>query len=250
MSRTATAAAVTESKSEAPRAVLLASLDFPSGFVRVNSSDRAIPFQSNTYKGVGNLGAVSPIGETGELQASGLDLSLTGIDPDNINAAFENAQGRAGKVYLAFLDANYVLVVDPVLMFSGRIDSVTVELGEVGTVRVALENRLVAWERPKVRRYTNEDQQQRFSGDLFLEFVAQTVDKELLWGVGSLDQVPRAPGSGAVVTNTSTIGTVGSVTIPGSPGGEGAQTITGTFIQGSPGGEGPVIFNPETGPQR
>ena len=196
MSRTATAAALTEATSEAPRALLLVELDFPSGFVRVNSSDRAIVFQSNTFKGVGELGAVSAIGETGELQASGLELSLTGIDPANITAAFENAQGRAGKVYLAFLDANYVLVVDPVLIFAGRIDAVTVELGEVGTVRVALENRLVAWERPKVRRYTNEDQQQRFAGDLFLEFVAQTVDKELLWGRGSLDQVPRRTAAG------------------------------------------------------
>jgi len=225
MSRTATAATLTESTSEAPRAVLFAELDYPSGFVRVNSSDRAIVFSSNTYKGVGELGAVSSIGEASELQASGLELSLTGIDTANIAHAFENAQGRAGKVWLGFLDTNYALVADPALMFSGRIDSVSVELGQVGTVRVALENRIVAWERPKVRRYTNEDQQQRFTGDLFLEFVAQTVNKELLWGVGSLEQVPRQPSSGSATSSSGAGVDDSPITLVNLDQGRGGQRI-------------------------
>lgn len=237
MTRAVTAAALTEAAGEAPRALLLAELDFPSGFVRVNSSDRSIFFDSaagggdEEFKGVGELGAVSPIGETGELQASGLELSLSGIDPDNITAAFENAQGRPGKVWLGFLDADYALVADPVLMFSGRIDNVTVELGQTGTVRVALENRLVAWERPKIRRYTNEDQQQRFAGDLFLEFVAQTVDKELLWGVGSLEQVPRRTAGGATAVGQGGRGNESPITLVGGQGGRGSLTRAG-------GGEG------------
>jgi len=209
MSRTASGASLTEASSESLRALLLVELDWPSIPLRVNSSDRDIVFESNTYAAVGQLGTISPIGETGELRVSGLELALSGIDSANVAHAFENAQGRAGKVWVGFLDASYALVADPVLMFEGLIDTVSVEVGETATVRVTLENRLVAWERPKVRRYTNEDQQQRWGSpvDQFLEFVAQTVDKELLWGIpGNNEQVPREQS-----TQTSGFGGDGSV---------------------------------------
>ena len=32
------------------------------------------------------------------------------------------------------------------------------------------------------RRFTHEDQQERFSGDLGLEFVPDLQDKEIIWG--------------------------------------------------------------------
>ncbi len=196
----------TRDASQAPvaRPVLLAELDFPSGFVRVNSSDRSIVFDpggspsaAEEFLGVGRLGAVSAIGEASELQASGVDLSLSGIPAAHVSAAFERAQGRPGRIWLGFLDDGYRLIVDPVLVFSGIIDNSSIDLGELARVTVSVENRMIAWERPKVRRYTNEDQQQRFQGDKFFEYVNQTVDKELLWGVGGTGQVPRRAATGA-----------------------------------------------------
>ncbi len=83
------------------------------------------------------------------------------------------------------------MVADPALIFSGLIDDTAITLGDTATVSLAVENRIIAWERPKVRRYTNEDQQQRFAGDKAFEFVNPTVEKELLWGTGSTAQVPR-----------------------------------------------------------
>ncbi|MCH8035958.1 MAG: VWA domain-containing protein [Proteobacteria bacterium] len=85
--------------------------------------------------------------------------------------------------------------------------------GETATVTVTVESRLIAWERAKIRRYTNEDQQQRFSGDKFLEFVNQTMDKEILWGVGG-DGVPRVQ----KVAATSDSG------IPAGAGGRGNES--------------------------
>ena len=142
---------------------------------------------------------------------------------------------------IGFLDDSYVLIVEPVLVFSGLIDNSNIDIGKTATVTVTVESRLIAWERAKIRRYTNEDQQQRFSGesptitDKFLEFVNQTVDKEILWGVGG-DGVPRRERVAASGGNSS-------LTIPGAPGGEGPITITGPTIKGAPGGEGPVIVD-------
>jgi len=196
MTRDATAAAITESKLEVPRPFLFVELDFPTGFVRLNSTDRTIAFDSGSgsvnFLGKGNMGSVSPISESHGLQARGVELSLSGIPAAHISAAFENAQRRAGKVWVAFLDSNYTLVSNPVLAFSGLIDNSAITIGETATVTIFLESRLITWERIKIQRYTNETQQQRFSGDKFFEFVNQMVEKELIWGFGSAEQVPRA----------------------------------------------------------
>ncbi len=207
MSREITSAAQGASQAQVARPVLLAELDFPSGFVRVNSTDRGIFFDSqgasplNEFLGVGRLGSISTMGETSDLQARGVELTLSGIPSAHVSAAFESAQGRPGRIWIGFLDDSYALVVEPVLVFSGLIDNSNVNIGETATVTVTVESRLIAWERPKIRRYTNEDQQQRFSGesptitDKFLEFVNQTVDKELLWGVAG-DGAPRSVSTG------------------------------------------------------
>lgn len=210
MSRNLTAAAQSASQAGVVRPVMLVELDFPSGFLRVNSTDRTItldpggsPSQAEDFLGVGRLGGVSTVGESSQLQASGVKLSLSGIPPAQIAAAFERAQGRPGRIWLGFLDQTYRLVIDPVLVFSGLIDNTTIDLGALAKVTLSVENRMIAWERPKVRRYTNENQQQRFADDKFFEFVNPTVEKELLWGVGSTDQVPRSTPQGATASGST-----------------------------------------------
>lgn len=224
MSRDLTAAAQSASQAGVVRPVMLVELDFPSGFLRVNSTDRTItldpggsPSQAEDFLGVGRLGGVSTVGESSQLQASGVKLSLSGIPPAQIAAAFERAQGRPGRIWLGFLDQTYRLVIDPVLVFSGLIDDTTIDLGALAKVTLSVENRMIAWERPKVRRYTNENHQQRFADDKFFEFVNPTVEKELLWGVGSTDQVPRSTPQGATATTSGSTNTQ-------SGGGEDAPT--------------------------
>ena len=240
MSRDATAATLTESQAEVPRPVLFVELDFPSGFVRLNSSDRALSFDPGggvqSFLGAGNLGKITAAGETSELRATGLEMSLSGIPAAFIAAAFERAQGRAANVWLGFLDGSYEVVADPALIFSGLIDDTAIDLGDTATVTLSVENRIIAWERPKVRRYTNEDQQQRFAGDKAFEFVNPTVEKELLWGIGSTFQVPRVTPGAATELAQSVLdfgGEVGEVVQDEEGGGEAGGPSGGGGEQGA-----------------
>ena len=164
--------------------VMFVEMDFSSGFLRVNSAVSMYEVEGNNYAGVGTLGKIDPIDESTELQAYGLQLSLSGIPNTLIGTALtEHYQGRALRVLVGALDASHVLLASPVLVFAGRMDNMQITLGpETASISLTAENRLVDWDRPRIRRYNNADQQAEYPGDLGFEFVEQMVNKTLFWG--------------------------------------------------------------------
>ena len=189
MARDLAAGTLAASIAEVVRPFIAVELDFASGMVRANSTHRALAFDPGggvqTFPGVGKLGSISPPQEGVEIRAYGLTLKLSGVDAANIALALtEHYQGRAGRVWLGLLDADWLLVDAPVLVFSGRMDDMPVSIGETGEVAVNLESTLTDWERPRVSRYTDSDQQAKYPGDLGCAFAAQMVEREVVWGRG------------------------------------------------------------------
>lgn len=203
MARNLTAAAETESQGALVRPVALVKLQFDSGAVRVWSGRGQLTWNAETYEGVGDLGKISPIEEGVEQKAFGVGLELSGIPAEFISIALdEDVQGRTAQVWLGFLDSNLALVVDPVLVFQGRMDTMDASLGERGAVSVTAESRLIDWERARVRRYTDADQQERFAGDKGFAFVNETVEKEIVWG----GAVAGGQGGGTVAAGQGSAG--------------------------------------------
>ena len=163
-------------------------LAFDSGDVRIWTGYTDITVASETYIGGGQLLSISPIEETVEIAAKGVQFGLNGIDSSLVSVALtENYQGRSAKVYLGVLSSGAV-VSDPYLLFDGRMDIMTIEdAGDTATITLSAESRLIDLERPRVRRYTNSDQQNQFPGDTSLRFVADLQDKEIAWGSGKDD---------------------------------------------------------------
>lgn len=164
-------------------------MDFPSGMVRVNGSTGDFQISGNTYLGIGSLGAISAAEESAELRAYGLTLSLSGIPRDMVAVALGQAyQGRRVTVWeVVFNTTTWLPLADPVVIFRGRMDTMDVRLGEMATIIVKAENRLADWERPRIRRYTHEDQQLAHPGDKGFRFVSSTAEKEIIWpGKGAL----------------------------------------------------------------
>jgi hypothetical protein len=188
MSRDIQAAITTESKKEIVRPFLLVKMSFDSGAVRVNSTNKDLIATvdgdgAQTFLGIGEMGRVSPVTETSDLQPTGYSMELSGIPSTHIASALgESYQGRAVKMWMGFFNASYAIIADPVLIFSGFMNTMHITLGETATVQLTAENELIRWETPTGRRYTNEDQRNRFAGDEGLEFVSQAVEKELIWG--------------------------------------------------------------------
>jgi hypothetical protein len=71
---------------------------------------------------------------------------------------------------------------EPVLVFTGRMDEPVVTVGRTADIQLALENRFADWDRPRLRMYTDADQQARHPGDKFFEYVAAMESTSIVWG--------------------------------------------------------------------
>ena len=143
-----------------------------------------LSFNSKTYTGLGDLLSLSPITETADISAEGLSITLTGVKQSLISIAKSHEyQGRTIECYLGAFDDNASLIADPVLIFSGFMDVMTInESGETSTINIAAENKLIQFEKTKVRRFTAEDQKIDHATDKGFEFVTAIVEKEIIWG--------------------------------------------------------------------
>lgn len=173
---------------------------FSSGSVYVWSGYGDLIWDGNTYSGVGTLGSISSVSESSEISAKGITVSMSGIPSDLISLVLGDVrQGAVGKIHLGFLNSSNSLIDDPILMFEGKLDVPSIqEGGDTSTITLSYESRLIDLQRARESRYTNEDQQRAFAGDLGCEFVASLQEKQITWGKADPVKTTTTP-----VTNSS-----------------------------------------------
>ena len=166
------------------RPITLVQCAFDSGNLNLWSGIGDLTVDSVDYVGAGSLLSIGEIAETSELSANGITVTLSGVtSPLLSKARDEDYQGRELKVLLGAMDAANGVISDPVVVFSGFMDTMVInDGGETATIQVTVENRLIEFERTRVRRYTAEDQKIDYPTDKGLEFVAEMAEKEIIWG--------------------------------------------------------------------
>jgi len=199
MSRGLSSAMESAVEADLVRPILLVTCKFDSGDLNLWNGIGNLTVNSVDYVGAGTLLNIGEIAESSELQANGITVTLSGItDPLLAKARDEDYQGRELTVKLGAMDAVNDVISNPVTVFSGFMDVMTInDAGETATIQVSVENRLIEFERTRVRRYTAEDQKIDYPTDKGLEFVAEMAEKEIIWGrtnVGSGGGT--APGQG------------------------------------------------------
>lgn len=163
--------------------IILVELDFADGIVRLCNAGYSFKWNGVDWLGIGTLGSIEAISEGSALQMYGCGLTLSGIPPEIISEAFsQNYQGRAAKLWLAPLTADYQFIADPVVVFAGRMDTMDIQVGETATITLTIESRLVDWERPRIRRFNDADQRSEYPDDRGFRYVDQMIQKDLKWG--------------------------------------------------------------------
>jgi len=155
-------------------------LEFDSGTLRLWNGLGDLTVDSNTYTGSGDLLSISPIEENPEISAKGLNMQLSGVPASLLAIALtETYQNRNVAIYVGTIDGS---TVNSYKAFSGRMDVMTLqESGETCTISLSAESRLIDLERPRVRRYTKEDQKLIKSNDKGLNFINSLQEKTFEW---------------------------------------------------------------------
>jgi hypothetical protein len=200
--RSLSAGMVTEVSASQLSPILLASFSFSTP-VRLWSGYGTITVGSVTYLGSGSLGTISPVEETTDLAARGINFQLSGVPTALVAVALsENYQGKACSVLFGALDATGALVSSPVTIFAGRMDVMSInDDGQNATIIMTAENKLVDFRRPREVRYTQEEQQNLYPGDLGLEFVTAIQEKQIYWGNAKLASPVNEGGGETEVTS-------------------------------------------------
>ena len=157
-------------------------LALDSGDLRFWSGLGDVTIDGNTFLGAGTVIEISTVEESNEIAAKGISLTASGLDSAIISMALsENYQNRQLTLYVGTIDES--MTTSTYILFRGRLDTMNIEEnGEATNITMTAENRLIDLERPRIRRYTNEDQKSLYPADVGLEFVDDLQDKTIDWG--------------------------------------------------------------------
>lgn len=188
--RDLTAGMLTAIQAGAVRPALLYEGAFDSGgtpqYVRLWTGMGNLTWDAKTWVGGGHLLGISPITESTKTEAVGFEVTVSGMPSTRISLALSSARkNKPGSLWLALFDASGAVIADPYLLQSGRFDMIPIEdSGDTCTITVRYEDRLIALQKPRERRYTHEDQQLRSAGDLGFEYVQGLQDAAFLLNAG------------------------------------------------------------------
>lgn len=164
------------------RWLVFAKVEFDFATLAFNSSLSSKVLDSETYLGAGNLGSVSPVNESSGLNPSQFEIKFSGVNDDIINsAATEDYLNKKAIVHIAVVDEFDAIIGEPFIWFEGLTDGVDIQYGKNSVVVVSVRDRLTDWNRKRVGKYTDGDQQALHPGDKGLEFVTEVASREIVW---------------------------------------------------------------------
>jgi hypothetical protein len=155
--------------------------------LRIWSGYGDITISGNTYSGAGELLSITPVQETAQTRADGVEITISGVPAAILTYALDaEYQNKALIIYLGVLSKTTLQPSgNPYTLFSGLMDIMTINDGADSlSITVSAENKLIILNRDKVLRYTDQDQKRLFPTDKGLEYVASIQDKPLTWGAG------------------------------------------------------------------
>lgn len=147
-----------------------------------------ITWNGVTWTGVGSMLEVSTIEDGANIEARGVSVSLSGIDPLLLPQALNEFQiGLPAIIYFAAANGEGGALIDsPVIAWSGRTDQPTISVDQsTATIALALESVLMDMNTPVPYRYTHVDQTRFFPGDMGMLWVNSIQSVPIYWGTNT-----------------------------------------------------------------
>ena len=167
--------------------VFLVDLTFISGTYHLATTPYALAWNGNTYTGTGTLGEISTNKETINIEATGMTVTLSGVDPAILQECLDDVSiGAPATIWFGALNpANPGLLMGaPAIDYQGLIDapSITTDTQQC-SISLAIESRMLRLQSGgQQRRYTSADQRLLYPDDTFFQWVETNNDLALKFG--------------------------------------------------------------------
>ena len=186
MARTLTTAVKNELLTGQIRPIHLIEIGFSTPvYLTDNSFDltSSISGSSRTYTASPFLVGGSSFEEQTDITKTTLSLTLSGADQTFISTVLnENVVNDTVEIYRGLLDSNNSIIADPILLYSGNID--TFEIAETETqsnVKLIIVSHWADFDKKSGRKTNNASQQRFFSTDVGMDYSSETV-LDIKWG--------------------------------------------------------------------
>jgi len=182
MARGLTSAVNTELATDSLNPVTLVYLGVASGS-RYTDHYKDITYDSNTYSASSLFLNASSVSESSEVEITNIQLRFSGADQTVISLFLNNNyMSKDVEVYKGFLDSSQALIVDPFLLFKGRIESFAIdEDTNSSQVSVSIASHWSDFEKQKGRKTNTSSQELFFANDVGFDFSSQSV-RDIKWG--------------------------------------------------------------------
>lgn len=162
-----------------------AEFDFTIGPVRLWTGLGDITVDAKEWSGVGSLGQVGDATESSSAKATTVVCALSGVPNEIVSAILTGVnRGRVASLWWAAMNSTFTAPVDGLVSYwVGRIGSIErTDDGAANTVRVPIEGLYVDVKTPRLRRWSQGAQDQRYPGDTGLRYVPAIANRILYFG--------------------------------------------------------------------
>lgn len=181
--RNMSAAMLAEIAKQAVQVFELVEMYFDGGTDRFTTWNRNIDWGGNTYLATGHLLQLGDVNEDVALTIGATTIQLSGVALDAVAIALtENYTDRRVIIRRGCLDTAGGIIVDPVIIFDGRLDGFSLaEDRSTATLSWTVASHWADFDKSAGRRTNLEDQKIHFPNDTGFRWTAQ-VARDIAWG--------------------------------------------------------------------
>jgi hypothetical protein len=192
VSRSLTAGTLAALQARQAEVLHLLDLVFSGGTLRFTSGPQDIVWSGNTYYASGSAMTFQAMTETTDPSGQRLRLTLDGVSLTAIAALLaQDYIGRLSTLRRAYLNASYAIISDPVVLFTGYLNT-PFEVSEDPDgrwckVETELVSPLAIFDQVRGITADPSSHQRHFAGDTFFSHIAGKAEGDFGWG-----PVPRS----------------------------------------------------------
>jgi hypothetical protein len=164
--------------------ITFVSLAFSSGTVYIHNGLGNYTWGGFEWLGVGDLGSVSTVEEGSDISPYGITLILSAIDPTMVGVAMnEDYYMRDVVIYVGALSDQDSLTGTPIQVWAGHMDVMSLTAGAGGGDQISLqcESELSIFDKSSNIKYTSQQLQRDYAGDLFFDFLPSIEGAKIQW---------------------------------------------------------------------